>query len=116
MPESFRAVTAHKDETDISAGRASADKDPCRSLHIDDVASPELGPGEALVTVMASAISYNTVWTSIFEPIPTFEFRRVVASYPRWRSGTTCRTTSSAPTSLASRCARTLRERMTARR
>ena len=35
---------------------------------------PELGPGEALVAVMASAINYNTVWTSIFEPLPTFKF------------------------------------------
>jgi crotonyl-CoA reductase len=38
------------------------------------VATPELGPGEALVAVMASAINYNTVWTSIFEPVPTFAF------------------------------------------
>ena len=35
---------------------------------------PELAPGEALVAVMASAINYNTVWTSIFEPISTFRF------------------------------------------
>ena len=35
---------------------------------------PELGPGEALVAVMASAINYNTVWTSIFEPVSTFAF------------------------------------------
>ena len=35
---------------------------------------PELGPGEALVAVMASAINYNTVWTSIFEPVSTFGF------------------------------------------
>ena len=39
-----------------------------------EVALPELGPGEAIVAVMASAISYNTVWTSIFEPMPTFGF------------------------------------------
>jgi crotonyl-CoA reductase len=37
---------------------------------------PELGPGEALVAVMASAINYNTVWTSIFEPVDTFGFLR----------------------------------------
>ena len=36
--------------------------------------TPELGPGEAMVAVMASAINYNTVWTSIFEPLPTFGF------------------------------------------
>jgi crotonyl-CoA reductase len=38
------------------------------------VPTPEVGPGEALVAVMASAINYNTVWTSIFEPVSTFEF------------------------------------------
>ena len=36
--------------------------------------TPELGPGEALVAVMASAINYNTVWSAIFEPVPTFSF------------------------------------------
>ena len=29
--------------------------------------TPELGPGEAIVAVMASSVNYNTVWTSIFE-------------------------------------------------
>ena len=38
------------------------------------MALPELGPGEAYVAVMASAINYNTVWTSIFEPVSTFSF------------------------------------------
>ena len=38
------------------------------------MALPELGPDEAIVAVMASAINYNTVWTSIFEPLPTFGF------------------------------------------
>ena len=55
-------------------GLASRDKDPRKSLHIEDVALPELGPGEAIVAVMASAINYNTVWTSIFEPVSTFGF------------------------------------------
>jgi NADPH:quinone reductase-like Zn-dependent oxidoreductase len=45
-----------------------------KSLHLEPVPTPELGPGEALVAVMASAINYNTVWTSIFEPMPTFGF------------------------------------------
>ena len=53
---------------------ASRDKDPRRSLHVEEVPTPELGPGEALVAVMASAINYNTVWTSIFEPVSTFGF------------------------------------------
>ena len=73
-PESFRAVTVHKDEVDMFAGLASRDKDPRKSLHVDEVPLPELAPGEALVAVMASAVNYNTVWTSIFEPLPTFGF------------------------------------------
>ena len=73
-PDSYRAVTVHKDEVDLFEGMESQDKDPRRSLHLDEVPLPELGPGEALVAVMASAINYNTVWTSIFEPVPTFGF------------------------------------------
>ncbi len=74
LPESYRAVTVHKDEADMFEGLESHDKDPRKSLHVEDVALPELGPGEALVAVMASAINYNTVWTSIFEPMSTFGF------------------------------------------
>jgi crotonyl-CoA reductase len=74
VPASYRAVTVHKDEVDMFAGMTSRDKDPRKSLHIEEVAVPELGPGEAIVAVMASAINYNTVWTSIFEPMSTFAF------------------------------------------
>ena len=74
LPESYRAVTVHKDEVDMFEGVPTREKDPRKSLHVEDVALPELGPGEALVAVMASAINYNTVWTSIFEPVSTFGF------------------------------------------
>jgi crotonyl-CoA reductase len=74
VPDHYRAVTVHKDEVDMFAGLETADKDPRLSLHVEDVAVPEVGPGEALVAVMASAINYNTVWTSIFEPMSTFGF------------------------------------------
>ncbi|WP_045876185.1 crotonyl-CoA carboxylase/reductase [Pseudofrankia sp. DC12] len=74
VPESYRGVVVRKDEVGMFEGLASRDKDPRRSLHVDEVATPEVGPGEALVAVMASAINYNTVWTSIFEPMSTFGF------------------------------------------
>ncbi|WP_067440428.1 crotonyl-CoA carboxylase/reductase [Nocardioides jensenii] len=74
LPESYKAVTVHKDEVDMFEGIPSKEKDPRKSLHVEDVALPELGPGEAYVAVMASAINYNTVWTSIFEPVSTFGF------------------------------------------
>jgi crotonyl-CoA reductase len=74
IPGSYRAVTVRKDEVDMFEGLETHDKDPRKSLHVDEVPVPELGPGEALVAVMASAINYNTVWTSIFEPMSTFGF------------------------------------------
>ena len=74
VPETYRGITVHADEVEMFAGLASRDKDPRKSLHLDEVPVPELGPGEALVAVMASAINYNTVWTSIFEPVSTFKF------------------------------------------
>jgi crotonyl-CoA reductase len=74
VPESYRAVTVHKDEAGMFEGMPSRDKDPRTSLHLDQVATPELAAGEALIAVMASSINYNTVWTSIFEPVSTFGF------------------------------------------
>ncbi|UWE08025.1 crotonyl-CoA carboxylase/reductase [Actinacidiphila bryophytorum] len=74
LPESYRAATLHKSEADMFEGMASVDKDPRKSIHLDEVPVPELGPGEALIAVMASSVNYNTVWSSIFEPVPTFAF------------------------------------------
>ena len=74
IPDSYRAATLHKEDETMFEGVESRDKDPRKAIHIDEVAMPELGPGEALVAVMASAINYNTVWSSIFEPVSTFSF------------------------------------------
>ncbi len=74
VPESYRAVTVHKDDAEMFVGMPSGEKDPRRSLHLDEVPTPQLAPGEALIAVMASSINYNTVWTSIFEPVSTFGF------------------------------------------
>jgi crotonyl-CoA reductase len=74
LPESYRAALVRKDEVDMFEGMEAKEKDPRKSLHVEEVPLPELGPGEALVAVMASAINYNTVWTSIFEPVSTFGF------------------------------------------
>ena len=74
LPESYRAAFVRRDEVDMFEGVESAAKDPRRSLHVEEVAVPEFAPDEAYVAVMASAINFNTVWTSIFEPLPTFGF------------------------------------------
>ena len=74
VPTSYRAATVHKDEVGMFEGVASSDKDPRKSLHVEEVATPELAPDEVYVALMASSINFNTVWTSIFEPLPTFGF------------------------------------------
>src|SRR5438309_9064904 len=74
IPESYRGAFVLRDEQTMFEGLDSADKDPRKSLHVDEVATPELAPDEVYVANMASAINFNTVWTSIFEPLPTFGF------------------------------------------
>ncbi|MDQ4095099.1 MAG: crotonyl-CoA carboxylase/reductase [Actinomycetota bacterium] len=74
LPESMRAAFVRKDEQDMFEGIDFADKDPRKSLHVEEVPLPPLGPNECLIAVMASAINFNTVWTSIFEPVSTFAF------------------------------------------
>jgi crotonyl-CoA reductase len=74
LPETMRAAVVRKSETDMFEGVDSRDKDPRKSLHVDEVPIPPLGPNEVLIAPMASALNFNTVWTSIFEPLPTFGF------------------------------------------
>jgi crotonyl-CoA reductase len=74
LPASYRGAVVRASEQEMFAGLPSAEKDPRLSLHLDDVPLPELAPDEAVVAVMASSVNFNTVWTSIFEPVPTFGF------------------------------------------
>jgi len=84
LPETYRAAYVLRDEIDMFAGVDSADKDPRKSLHVSEVAVPDLAPDEAYVAVMASSINFNTVWTSIFEPLPTFGFLDRLARESTW--------------------------------
>jgi crotonyl-CoA reductase len=84
LPESYRAAFVRRDEVGMFEGLDSADKDPRKSLHVDGVATPELAPDEVYVAVMASAINFNTVWTSIFEPLPTFGFLDRLGKESSW--------------------------------
>ncbi len=74
IPESYRAAFVRREDVDMFEGVDSAQKDPTKSIHIDQVPTPELAPDEVYLAVMASSINFNTVWTSIFEPLPTFGF------------------------------------------
>src|SRR4051794_38439512 len=79
IPAIYRGVVVRAEDEQMFDGLDSRDKDPRKSLRIQDVDTPELGPGEALIAVMASAVNYNTVWTSIFEPVSTFKFLKKYA-------------------------------------
>jgi crotonyl-CoA reductase len=74
VPREFVAGHIRVEDVDMFAGMA--DKDVRKSLRVGPVPMPELAPDEVLVAVMASSINYNTVWSAIFEPLPTFDFLR----------------------------------------
>ena len=77
-------VAAHLAREDESIFGDSADKDVRRSIRVGEVPMPELAPDEVLVAVMASAINYNTVWSAMFEPIPTFRFLERMGRNGKW--------------------------------
>ncbi len=84
LPESYRAAFVRKDEAGMFSGLASREKDPRASLHVDHVAVPDLAPDECYVAVMASSINFNTVWSAIFEPLPTFGFLERLGRESTW--------------------------------
>ena len=84
VPESYRAAFVRREDVGMFEGLASADKDPTKSLHVDDVPTPALAPDEVYLAVMASSINFNTVWTSIFEPLPTFAFLDRLGKESEW--------------------------------
>src|SRR5215207_3633137 len=84
VPESYRAAFVRRDDVDMFEGVASSDKDPTKSIHVDEVPTPDLAADEVYLAVMASSINFNTVWSSIFEPLPTFGFLDRLAKESEW--------------------------------
>jgi crotonyl-CoA reductase len=84
LPDTFRAAVVREEDVNMFDGVDSADKDPRKALHIQQVPLPELAPDEVVIAVMASSINFNTVWTSIFEPLPTFGFLKRLGKESVW--------------------------------
>lgn len=82
LPGTFRAAYTLKDEVGIFEGET--DKDVRKSIHVGDVDMPELATDEVVVAVMAAAVNFNTVWTAIFEPVPTFAFLEKLGRQGWW--------------------------------
>ena len=84
LPGAYRAAVLEKHDAEIFSGLASKDKDPRKSLKLREVPIPEIAPDEAIVAVMASSINFNTVWSSIFEPVSTFGSLSRLAKESSW--------------------------------
>ena len=84
LPDSYRAAVLEKKDATMFEGVASRDKDPRKSLKLQEVPVPEIAPDEAIVAVMASSINFNTVWSSIFEPVSTFGSLARLARESEW--------------------------------
>jgi crotonyl-CoA reductase len=84
IPESYRAAFVQRDEVAMFEGVASDAKDPVKAIHVADVPTPALAPDEVYLAVMASSINFNTVWSAVFEPLPTFGFLDRLARESEW--------------------------------
>ena len=84
VPDHYRAAYVRRTDAAMFEGVPSHEKDPRLSIQVGEVPTPELAPDEAYVAVMASSINFNTVWTSIFEPLPTFGFLERLGRESRW--------------------------------
>jgi crotonyl-CoA reductase len=76
LPEAYAGVALHADEAETLGKLPREQKKPSLAMHLEEVPLPELAPDEALIATMASSINFNTVWSAIFEPVPTFAFLR----------------------------------------
>ena len=84
LPTTYKAAVLEKNDAEMFAGVASRDKDPRKSLKLREVPVPDLAPDEAVIAVMASSINFNTVWSSIFEPVSTFGSLTRLAKESAW--------------------------------
>ncbi len=84
LPEQVRGALVRQEDQEMFAGLRSEEKDMRKSIRVEEFPFPEPAPDEAVVAVMASAVNFNTVWTSIFEPLPTFGFLKRLGRESVW--------------------------------
>jgi crotonyl-CoA reductase len=82
LPAEHLAAHLRVENTDMFRG--VADKDVRTSLRVGPVPVPEPAPDEVVVAIMAGAVNHNTVWSAMFEPIPTFSFLKRFARQGGW--------------------------------
>src|SRR3954453_7763241 len=84
VPELVRGALVRAEDQEMFGDLSDDDRDPRKSTRVEEFPLPELAPDEAYVAVMASAINFNTVWTSIFLPLPPFGFLKKLGRESVW--------------------------------
>jgi crotonyl-CoA reductase len=74
LPDAYYAVAVRAEDAERIGSLPRAEKSPSLAMRYQQVPMPEIAPDEVLIATMASSINFNTVWSAIFEPVPTFAF------------------------------------------
>src|SRR5262249_42945429 len=62
-PEKMRAAVIRKER----------EGEPTKSMLIEEVTVPEVGPGEVLVLTMAAGVNFNGIWAARGRPVSVFK-------------------------------------------
>jgi crotonyl-CoA carboxylase/reductase len=66
LPELMKAIVIRKER----------EGDPEKSMQVEEVPIPELGPSEVLVLVMAAGVNFNGVWAAQGKPVSVFKMHK----------------------------------------
>src|SRR5262249_57039821 len=56
--------------------RKEREGEPTKSMLIEEVTVPEVGPGEVLVLTMAAGVNFNGVWAARGRPVSVFKMHK----------------------------------------
>src|SRR5262249_26262897 len=56
--------------------RKEPEGEPVKSMQIEEVNVPEVGPGEVLVLTMAAGVNFNGVWAARGRPVSVFKMHK----------------------------------------
>src|SRR4051794_11111960 len=82
VPGAYVGAYLRAEDAETIGKLPRAEKRPSLALRVGEVPTPELAPDEVLIATFASSVNYNTVWSAIFEPVPTFAFLKRLAKTP----------------------------------
>ncbi|MDC7788191.1 crotonyl-CoA carboxylase/reductase [Rhodoplanes sp. TEM] len=81
LPEEMSALAVLAEDEERVAAVPPPDRRASMFLHHVRVRTPEPGPGEVLIAVMAAGLNYNSVWSATFQPASPFRYLKQFSSY-----------------------------------